>query len=218
MEPWNLVDWVLRRPPKGTDQIPPKATAARGRTSPVPAQRLCAFRSGRRPQSGYEDGQPEACRARAYPFARATPRRGADASDSRHGRLGRPLAVVRCQRTPESALYVRLDILIRSSSSPTEPVVIESLRSAMVSPRREDLVLGLIDAHVDILGRPVSTVAGDQGAATYQVDGAVHAARRKRRRQLIEELADPVAIQESRHVVLRPARPDRTRWRARPVG
>ena len=31
------------RPREGIDQIPPEATAARGRTSPVPAQRLCSI-------------------------------------------------------------------------------------------------------------------------------------------------------------------------------
>ena len=62
---------------KGTDQIPPKATAARGRTSPVPAQRLCSFGSGRCSRSEYEDGQsvPGAClplRSRYFP-ARCRP-------------------------------------------------------------------------------------------------------------------------------------------------
>ena len=91
------------------------------------------------------------------------------------------------------------------------------LRSATVFAAAEDLVLGLVDAHADLLSRAVSAVAGDPGAtddevdvaaagdpgaAADEVDVAAHAARFERRRQLIEELSDPAVILGSRALAL----------------
>ena len=107
------------------------------------------------------------------------------------------------------------------------------LRSATVFAAGEDLVLGLVDAHADVLSRAVSAVAGDQdaaadevdvaaagdqGAADDEVDVAAHAARFERRRQLIEKLSDPAVILGSRHAVLRRARRGLAHSRARRAG
>jgi len=45
-------------------------------------------------------------------------------------------------------------------------------RSAAVFAAAEDLVLGLVDAHADVLSRAVSAVAGAQAADDDEVDVA----------------------------------------------
>ena len=99
--------------------------------------------------------------------------------------------------------------------SEVEPPLVESVALADGSRRREDIVLGFVDAHVDVLRRAVPAVAGDHGAAADQVDVAPHAARLERYGQLIEKLSDQGVIQGSRHVSLRPGRRGRGRLRVR---
>ena len=105
-----------------------------------------------------------------------------------------------------------------------EPAVVESVALDGGLRCGEDLVLGLVAARVDVPGRALPAVAGDQGAAVLpvpaalQLDVAAHAARFERGRQLIEELSDPVVIEGSRHAVLVRARRGLAHSRARRAG
>ena len=101
------------------------------------------------------------------------------------------------------------------SRAEVEPALVEPVTLADGRRRGEDLVLGFVDTHVDVLRCTVSAVAGDHGAAADQVNVAPHAARFERCRQLIEELSDQGVIQGSRHVSLRPERRGRGRLPAR---
>ena len=51
-----------------------------------------------------------------------------------------------------------------------EPTLVDPVARADGRRRGEDLVLGFVDTHVDVLRRAVSAVAGDHGAAVDQVD------------------------------------------------